>query len=187
MNIIVCFDWALFWTGVSAITSALTLIATMFIYYLAKNELQKNNDIAGLDVYFKIKADLSSLGSQKIYVGITEDDLKFYRNHDNSVMFQFDSTKEIMPMSDMDLHFLNHLEDLALAYEKKIIPLDMIRSGYSSLIISVVNSPTVYDYISYIRSERDNDHELYSGLENLYKVFYNEMTADARQNLRPSL
>ena len=76
------YDWNLFWTGLSAVSTFLSLIAAVFIYVLAKNELKKNNEISELDVYFKIKADLNSETSQKIYRAILEGHLQFVKKDD---------------------------------------------------------------------------------------------------------
>jgi|GEM_PF-2171959 len=49
-------DWNLVWSALSAISAFFSLIAAIFIYVLAKNELAKNNSIAELDIYFKINS-----------------------------------------------------------------------------------------------------------------------------------
>ncbi|MFN5168161.1 MAG: hypothetical protein ACK5DD_00940 [Cyclobacteriaceae bacterium] len=167
-------DWNLFWTGLGAASTFLSLIAAILIYILARNELKKNNEISELDVYFKIKADLNSDSSQKIYLAILENRLLFVRNLNGSVGFEISdgATWQTLPMSQVDVGFLGHVEDLALAYEKGLISLETIMSGYGSLILNSGNSPSIYNYISYLRNEKYHDKDLYSGFEQLYLKIY---------------
>lgn len=182
-------DWNLFWTGLSAVSAFLSLIAAVLIYVLAKNELKKNNEISELDIYFKIKADLNSESSQRIYTAILENHLQFVRNQNATVNFQiFEGLSwEPLPMSVVDIGFLGHIEDLAMAYEKSLISLETIMSGYSSLLLTAGNSPCIYNYISYLRNEKFNDKELYSGFEQLYLKLYSRLSEDLKKRYRPVL
>jgi hypothetical protein len=188
------FDWNLFWTGLSAISAAFSLAAAILIYVLAKNELKKNNELAELDIYFRIKSDLSTPLAQKISQSIFQQTLNFVRNSDGSVEFRIldktdktGNTYEPFSLDDMDLGLLNHFEDLALSFDKKLISMDMIRSGYGTLLLNSGNFPAVYNYISYLRNEVFNDQDLYSGFESLYSKLYKELSDQQKKRYRPSI
>ncbi len=183
---VIC-DWNLFWTGLSAVSTFASLIAAVLIYILAKNELKKNNEISELDVYFKIKADINSEASQKIYCAILEGNLRFDRKADSTVNFNiFDGLSwRAFPMAEVDMNFLGHIEDLALVNEKNLISIETIISGYSSLILRVGNSPCIYNYIAYLRNEKFNDSEIYSGFEQLYLKLYGSLSEDLKKGYRP--
>jgi hypothetical protein len=183
------YDWNLFWTGLGAVSTFLSLIAAVFIYVLAKNELKKNNEISELDVYFKIKADLNSETSQKIYRAILEGHLQFVKKDDTPPFFQYFNGQSnlILPMPEVDINFLGHIEDLAVANEKGLISIETIMSGYSSIVLASGNAPCIYNYISYLRNEKFEDKDLYAGFEQLYSKLYGRLSEDLKKRYRPVL
>jgi hypothetical protein len=180
-------DWTIIWSGVSAVAAALSLFAAIAIYILAKRELAKNNEIAELDIYFRIKSDLNSLSAQRIYQGIINKNLTFERNADNSVCLTMRDghIPERCEFAEFESQFLSHFEDLAIAHEKGLISLDTIKAGYSSVILNLGNSPTVYNYISYLRNEMYHDKDLYTGFEQLYLNIYNDLSPELKKKYRP--
>lgn len=185
-------DMNLFWNGVTSVSACLSLVATVAIYFLARKELIKNNEISELDIYFKIKSDLNSEVSQKIYKAILDNHLNFVRDttHGNvrfTILESADNNWKTIPMADVDMGFLGHLEDLAMAHEKNLISLETIKSGYSSVILITGNAPCIYNYISYLRNEKFHDKELYSGFEKLYLKLHNELSEELKKKYRPVL
>lgn len=180
-------DWNLVWSALSAISAFFSLIAAIFIYVLAKNELAKNNSIAELDIYFKIKSDLNSPDSQQIYSALIEEHLRFARNQDGSVGFLVKNKENWEPfqMNRINSNLLGHIEDLALVYEKGLVTFDTIMAGYGSLILNAGNSPAIYNYISYLRNEKFKDKDLYSGFEQLYLKIHSHLTDDLKTRYRP--
>ena len=125
--------------------------------------------------------------AQHIYQGIVSSTLVFARNADNSVnlIMHGNFTPEIFEFAQFEAHFLSHLEDLAIAYEKGLISFNTLKAGYGSIILNSRNSPTVYNYISYLRNEKFQDKDLYSGFEQLYLRMYNDLSPQLKKKYRP--
>lgn len=184
------FDMNLFWNGLTAISTFLSLVATVLIYVLARKELIKNNQISELDIYFKINANLRSSGAEEIISAIRDGRLQFAINHNAPPSFKLidvNNQAKPFPMDQIDFELLGHLEDLAIAHNKNLISFETIMSGYGSLILVIGNSPSVYNYINYLRNEKFHDKELYTGFEELYEEVYRALSDDLKTKYRPVL
>jgi len=180
----------LFWNGVTAIATALSLAATVLIYILARKELTRNNKISELEIYFRIKSDFSSIEFQTIYRAILEKHIEFFRRHNEPPAFSIlgqDNHWVPFPMTNVEQGFLGHIEDLALAHESDLISFETVKSGYGSLILNSGNSPCIYNFISYLRNEKFKDSELFSGFEQLYLKLYQQLPKDQKVKYRPVL
>lgn len=162
------------WTIVSSIGSFLSGIFTLLLFIGGWIQTKKYLSLGELDVYYKLKKDFSSKECDRLIQIINNKKLQVKQDI-NGYPFLIEKYNE--NIIDGENHrvsneLLGHIEDMFLFYERKLIKQDLMISGYGSFIEICYNSIELKEYIIKIRSYYNN-HELYSGLEKLYKIISN--------------
>src|SRR5437879_12786638 len=142
------FDWSMFANVMSGIGSIGAALFTILIFNLAKREWKKNNSISELELYYKLKADLYSEFSIKMYKAIVRDKLQFNLKN-GTAEFSIDS--EITSTSEVGLHFLGHIEDISIFLEEDIITFSKLNSGFGTMILEIGDYQPIRNYIKHIR------------------------------------
>jgi len=165
------FDWSLFANVVSAIGSIVAAGITVFIYRFAKHELKRNNSIAEVDLYYKIKSDLMSEKSLSLYHQLTNDELSF--DPEKEVFIR---ESQQISMYDVSLSFLGHIEDIAVFLKEGIISYEKINDGFGSMILEVGSTQSIRDFIYYSRNAyEDKMNNNWAGFERLYLRLYADL------------
>jgi hypothetical protein len=186
------FDWTLFWSGSSAISSILTTLITIGLFWFAWIQLKKIKQTTEADFYYRIKSDFFTEKS-KLLMALLEynalifiENIKIIDDKENKYpYFKVDKTKIMAINPDMDLEvvpkmysvndiediLLNQIEDLSILEEKGVLNFEEIVSGYSNYIVIIMENEGIRKYIQYAknpRSDEISDEENYSGCEDLY-------------------
>lgn len=160
------------WQVVSSIAISSSFILTSITFFLSFRERRKKNDNDELNMYFKIKSDLSSKECKILMFSILEDNihLESINGLDVLVRHEIDPQTNQQISKNLEIEYLHHLEDLYILQEKKLISYRTIYQGYSASIFKLWECPVIQQFVKNLRA-RDNDPELYSGVEKLYKLF----------------
>jgi hypothetical protein len=170
------------WNGWTVISSLGTLIAaivalfyTIFTYRLLSRTnatFHKTNSINEFLIYKEIS---EKLVADKIVLLID-------RCIDGSIIVDYDNksdeTGNIFKSNTINRCLLNPLEDIFIFWEKDLISIETINSGFGYKILSVGNCPAISKHVKDIRVVMPS---VYDGFEKLYNAIYLNSSKSERE------
>lgn len=154
-----CIDWVV----VSSLGSILSGVFTILLYFLGRKQINKLVNSSELDVYYRLKYDFSSFESKSLLNCIVSNELIIV-TEDNKLPKLYDKGGKLL-LDDL----LNHIEDLCIFYDKKLISKSTMVEGYGSIVLNTFQCQTIIEYIIIKRSYFKTP-SLHTGLEKLYKI-----------------
>lgn len=146
------------WTILSDIGCFLSGVFTISLLFVGLRQIKKLNSSNELDVYYKLKKDFTSEESLRLLNCIIENEV-------NVTQFCQMTDNLGNVLSD---ELLNHIEDMCIFYERKLISLKTIIEGYGTIILLTHNNPFIQNYIQQKRNNFNNQN-LHTGLVLLYQ------------------
>lgn len=165
------------WTGVAAIVTIIACIAGIAYTIITYKIFKQNSNTNQLAAYLSIRKELTSevftlftnycrLDSITIDDSLTKADGYVIGGGNMTI------TRHIF-LRDI----LGNIEDLALFYEKKLLTMEMIDSGYGYPLLYIGNNITVREFI---KRYRDSGQEVYCGFEKLYNKIYDQLDGNEK-------
>jgi hypothetical protein len=176
------FDWSLFSNVMSGAGSVVAAVFTIFLFYLARKELKKNNLIAEGDLYFRIKQDFDTEFSKEIYSSILHNEIKFCLDI-NPTCVKISKDKSYTSAYFFQA-FLGSFEDLAFFHEKGLMSFEVLDSGYGYMVLETGNNNAVVSSIQFLRQSKGGDINIFIGFETLYKKLRATLGEEAKKKYR---
>lgn len=172
------------WTGVGAIVTIVACIAGITYTFITYKIFKQNSNTNQLTAYLSIRKELTS----EVFTLFTKhcrlDSIVIDDSLANRDGYAIESEKMFITKYIFLRDILGNIEDLALFYEKKLLTIQMIDSGYGYPLLHIGNNITVRDFI---KRYRDSGLEVYCGFEKLYNKIYGRLKGHERNKFCPTL
>jgi len=152
-----------FWTIVSSIGSILSGVFTILLFFVGISQIKKLVSSGELDLYYKLKQDFSSSESITLYNCIIGNDIIIHTDN-NGRPYMMTNQNDFL--SD---ELLNHLEDMDIFLQRKLIKKNTIIEGYGTIVERTWNSQLIQQYINLKRTFYQTE-TLHTGLEHLHTI-----------------
>ena len=160
------------WTAIQSITMIVSCLLTLLLFGLGFFQYKKQVKNFELDLYLKLKKDFWSEQSKLLSRSIRENNIYLEEKDGIQILVRhdIDSVSQQKSSKPLSIDLLNHIEDLALFYNNRMISKSSIISGYGSAINAVYECSVIQSFITYVQKRGKGDKQLYSGLESLYRL-----------------
>lgn len=172
------------WTGVSSIVTLVACGAGIMYTIITYKILKQNSKTNQLTAYLSIRKELTS----EIFTLFTNycrlDSIVIDDTLDNPEGYKIESQKMFITRYIFLKDVLGNIEDLALFYERKLLTMEMIDSGYGYSILHIGNNITVRESI---KRYRDSGQEVYCGFEKLYSMIFDQLKGNEKTKFNKRL
>jgi hypothetical protein len=167
------------WKGWNAIYTFLTLS----IFWVAWRQFKKSNRINEANLYYKLKEEFKNKSIKRILDGCRNNKL-IIRSENTPVQETNNTSDYTITSEELQTCFLDNIEDMAYLYEQNLIRLKPINAGFGYWILVAGNDDVIIKHINWLRKDVYNDHKIYEGFENLYKIVRSRLDSNNQKNYR---
>ena len=179
-------------SSISTVVSALiTFIYTIVTYVLLKQNkrlIAQNKDMNEVTVYLKLKEDLTKdvFNEFAHYCALSKMSLKIYDDNRLTSISGVHINDDILYINKKSFkkNILGNIEDLALLYQKNILSIDIIDSGYGYQILDIGNNLEVRRVLIDNRIEYPDS---YFGFSTLYELIYLRLDDKSKKRYKKNL